>query len=53
MHKQRYIQKKKVANTVRVRMIKSFNDFVEGREYHVDSLMADFLVVGNRLAVQV
>jgi|GEM_PF-2621146 len=53
MHKQRYVQKKKSANTIRIRMIESFGDYVAGKEYTVDLLLADFLATTNNYAVKV
>lgn len=53
MHKQRYAQKKKVNNTTRVRMIETYGEYVIGKEYRVDSTLADFLVESNGYAVRV
>lgn len=53
MHKQRYAQKKKVNNTTRVRMIMTYGDYIVGREYRVDSTLADFLVESSGYAVRV
>ncbi|WP_157891928.1 hypothetical protein [Paenibacillus crassostreae] len=51
MYKQRYNQKTKNGNTVPILMIQTFGDYLEGKEYTVDLLLADMLVTHEHCAV--
>ncbi|WP_157756175.1 hypothetical protein [Paenibacillus crassostreae] len=51
LYKQRYNQKTKNGNTVPILMIQTFGDYLEGKEYTVDLLLADMLVTHEHCAV--